>query len=134
VKAQLAIAESRLHPGFAAKFRTLARPVLDSLTRIEETIYQVHSRASEDPLNFPIRLNDKLAALASYVDDGNGRPTAQDYKVFEGLATQLAKELLSLRTTLRALDRLNALLGDAGAPSITPSTAELPQPPSLIRE
>jgi hypothetical protein len=134
VKTRLVIAESRLRPGYAEKFRALARPLADSLSHIEERLYQVQSRSSEDPLNFPIQLNDKLAALASYVDDGNGRPTAQDYEVFDELATQLARELRAFRTTLRALDRVNALLGDAGVAAIEPSSAELPQPPSPIRE
>jgi hypothetical protein len=134
VRTQLAAAKPRLDPDHAREFRALARPLVDSLARIEETIHQVHSRSSEDPLNFPIRLNDKLAVLASYVDDGNGRPTAQSYEVFDELATQLGGELRALRNTLRALDRVNALLANAGLPAIVPSSAELPQPSSLIRE
>src|SRR5437762_14223156 len=35
-----------------------------NLTSVEESLYQTKNRSSQDPLNFPIRLNNKLAALA----------------------------------------------------------------------
>ncbi|GAB4401550.1 MAG: hypothetical protein OHK0053_24390 [Microscillaceae bacterium] len=35
------------------------------LTRIEETLYQTKNRSGQDPLNYPVRLNNRLSALAS---------------------------------------------------------------------
>ena len=108
-----------------ADYRAMAGALADTLSRIEETIYQVHSKAAEDPLNYPIRLNDKLAELLSYVDNSSTRPTAQDTAVFRDLAMLLAAQLRALHTTLGELRRVNALLHDAGVAEIVPSTDEL---------
>jgi hypothetical protein len=108
----------------ATEYRTMAAALEDNLSRVEGAIYQVRSRAAEDPLNYPIRLNDKLAELLSYVDNGNSRPTAQDHAVFRDLATQLARQLDAMHVALRGLGPVNALLRDAGLAEIVPSTEE----------
>jgi hypothetical protein len=40
-----------------------------NLRDIEETLYQTKNQSSQDPLNFPIRLNNKLAALGGVYDE-----------------------------------------------------------------
>ena len=40
-----------------------------NLTAIEETLYQTKNQSNQDPLNFPIRLNNKLAALGGVVGE-----------------------------------------------------------------
>ncbi|MFW5947720.1 MAG: WD40/YVTN/BNR-like repeat-containing protein, partial [Gemmatimonadota bacterium] len=86
-----------------------------SLDDVEGEIYQVRNRSNQDPLNYPIKLNNKLAALMGVVQGNPGRPTAQSYEVFEVLADQLdtQRERLSelLETDLR---RLNGLLEARG--------------------
>ncbi|HEX6809923.1 MAG TPA: glycosyl hydrolase [Gemmatimonadaceae bacterium] len=101
-----------------------ATALADSLTHIEQAIYQVRTRASEDPLNYPIGLNDKLAELAAYTGAGNARPTAQDYAVFTELATRLDTQLRRLRTTLGGLKSINSALGKAGASPIVAGIAK----------
>ncbi len=61
----------------------------DKLSTIEEEIYQVRNRANEDPLNFPIKLNNIIAALARTVETGDYPPTEQDYEVFRILTGRL---------------------------------------------
>ena len=63
------------------------------LTDIEGEIYQHRNRSSQDPLNFPIRLNNKLAALQGVVEAGDGAPTAQSVAVFEDLSGRLEIQL-----------------------------------------
>ncbi|HTU99388.1 MAG TPA: hypothetical protein VMF13_02540, partial [Luteitalea sp.] len=63
------------------------------LTDIEGEIYQHRNRSSQDPLNFPIRLNNKLAALQNVVEAGDGAPTAQSVAVFDDLSTRLDVQL-----------------------------------------
>ncbi|MGH7621980.1 MAG: hypothetical protein ACREMU_06535, partial [Gemmatimonadaceae bacterium] len=106
-------------------FREKAAALATALSHIEDSIYQVRTRSSEDPLNYPIGLNDKLAELASYVDDGNSRPTAQQYAVYRELSARLDPQLRALHTTLRDLTALNSILRAAGLPEIVPSTKEL---------
>ena len=64
-----------------------------SITKIEETIYQTKLRSGQDPLNYPIRLNDKLAGVLSNVSSGTFRPTEQSREVFRYLSGQLDAEL-----------------------------------------
>jgi hypothetical protein len=66
------------------------------LTEIEGEIYQHRNRSSQDPLNFPIRLNNKLAALQGVVESGDGAPTAQSVAVFDELSGRLDIQLKRL--------------------------------------
>jgi photosystem II stability/assembly factor-like uncharacterized protein len=66
------------------------------LTDIEGEIYQYRNRSSQDPLNYPIKLNNKLAALQSIVENGDYRPTAQDYAVFKELSARLDAQVARL--------------------------------------
>lgn len=73
-----------------------AKDILKKLTEIEEALIQTKVRSEEDPLNFPIRLNNKLAGLGSYVDSADGPPTAQAYIVFNDLQSQIDAQLAKL--------------------------------------
>ena len=63
---------------------------------MEGEIYQYRNRSSQDPLNFPIRLNNKLAALQGIVESGDYKPTDQSYAVFKDLSAQLDQQLARL--------------------------------------
>ncbi len=54
-----------------------------ALDEIEGEIYQVRNRSNQDPLNFPIKVNNRLANLLSMSERGDGRPTSGMYEVFE---------------------------------------------------
>ena len=66
-----------------------AKALDQKLTAVEEALYQTKNRASEDPLNFPIKLNNKLAHVLSVVQSSDNQPTQQSYMVYEDLATQV---------------------------------------------
>ena len=68
------------------------------LTAIEGEIYQYRNRSSQDPLNYPIRLNNKLAALQGIVETGDYKPTDQSYAVFKELSERLDKQFGQLDT------------------------------------
>ena len=85
------------------------------LTRIEEDLYQVRNRSGQDPLNFPIRLNNRLAALQRSVETGQSRPTAASYQVLRELSADLDGELAQLDALIRDdLPKLNTLIVAAG--------------------
>ena len=67
--------------------------LIAAISQIEENLYQVKNQSSQDPLNFPIKLNNKLAALMRVVESGDYKPTAGSYKVFAELKAELATEL-----------------------------------------
>ena len=73
----------------------LSNSLVKDMTMIEETLYQTKSKSSQDPLNFPIRLNNKLAHLNSLTRIGNYAPTQQaiDFKneIVKEIDIELAK-------------------------------------------
>ena len=90
--------------------KTAAESFATRLTDIEGEIYQHRNRSSQDPLNYPIRLNNKLAALQGTVESGDARPTDQSYAVFKELSgrldTQLARLEGFLKTELPAFNKI----------------------------
>ncbi len=92
--------------------KAVAQTLTDKLTDVEGEIYQYRNRSSQDPLNYPIRLNNKLAALQGIVESGDNRPTDQSYTVFKDLSSRLDQQVARLdalvRTELTALNKILA--------------------------
>jgi hypothetical protein len=90
--------------------RDLASKIDSTMTSVEEAIYQTKNRSSQDPLNFPVRLNDKLANLMGQTVEGDFPPTQQATEVREMLFRlsdeQLAKWKALKEKELPALNRL----------------------------
>jgi len=68
----------------------------ERLHAVERALYQVQNRSGQDPLNFPIKLNNRIAALGRSVQTGDARPTEGAYKVFKELSAELDQELQRL--------------------------------------
>ncbi len=110
----------------AETVRRAAGPMLRELDAVEREIYQVRNESSQDPLNFPIRLNNKIAALAGVVGSAEARPTRQSYEVFRILSDSLAIQTTRLRSALDTLlPRLNQELQRAGLAAVVPSPDEM---------
>jgi len=77
-----------------------ADSMVADMTLVEEALYQTKNRSGQDPLNFPIRLNNKLAAVGGVVASGNYRPTDQAYVVRDELVAQINSELGKWTTIL----------------------------------
>src|SRR6185312_14141874 len=60
-----------------------AEALTKSVTSVEEALYQTKNQSNQDPLNFPIRLNNKLSALGGVVASAEASPTAQSYAVYD---------------------------------------------------
>jgi photosystem II stability/assembly factor-like uncharacterized protein len=88
---------------------TFADTLVKDLTKIEETLYQTKSKSGQDPLNFPIRLNNKLAHLNSLTRIGNYAPTQQaiDFKneITKEIDVELAKLSTLFKTGVTALNK-----------------------------
>src|SRR5439155_26299419 len=89
------------------------------LTAIEETLYQTKAKSSQDVLNFPIRLNNKLVSAAGAVAMGDKRPTEQALAVKDDLTAAIDAELSKLRTLMESdLPRFNAMLAQKKVPGV----------------
>ncbi|WP_282074859.1 WD40/YVTN/BNR-like repeat-containing protein [Maribacter aquivivus] len=70
-----------------------AKAMKDKLGEVEKALYQTQNRSGQDPLNFPIKLTNKLGHLNSLVSIGDFPPTEQDVAVKNELTTKINKEL-----------------------------------------
>jgi hypothetical protein len=95
-----------------SRLRQAAEALVAKVSTIEEELYQVRNRSPKDPLNFPVRLNNRISALQRVVESAEAKPTDQCYTVFELLSADLAAQLAALDaavgTDLPALNRLLA--------------------------
>jgi photosystem II stability/assembly factor-like uncharacterized protein len=98
IKAQIA---DRERQATDPALKTAAQGLADRFTDVEGEIYQHRLRSGQDPLNYPIRLNNKLAALQGVVESGDYRPTEQSYAVFKDLSARLDKQLSQLDALIK---------------------------------
>ena len=70
--------------------------LLETITPIEEALYQTQNESRQDPLNYPIRLNNKLTSLMRTAAVGDARPTAGAIAVKNELSTAIESELAQL--------------------------------------
>jgi photosystem II stability/assembly factor-like uncharacterized protein len=96
-----------------------AKGLIQKLTAVEEELYQTKNRASEDPLNYPIKLNNKLAHVLGVVTSSDDQPTQQSYMVYEDLATRVNAQLRGLNSLLTTeLAVFNKLVRDSNVPAV----------------
>ncbi len=70
-----------------------AKDIDSTITAIEKELYQTKNRSRQDPLNFPIRLTNKLAHLNSLTGNGDYPPTEQAIEVKNELVGEIDKLL-----------------------------------------
>lgn len=88
-----------------------ARSLNEKLSAVEGEIYQVKNRSSQDPLNYPIKLNNKIAALQGVIESADARPTDQSREVFKMLSDKLDIQLGKMDAIIKTdLPKLVALL------------------------
>ena len=95
--------------------------ISDSLTTIENVLVQTKAVAFQDLLNYPVKLNNKIASLASVAASADRRPTQQVYDLFATLKRQadaqcdrvdviIAKNLVDVNERIATL-KLPAIAG-----------------------
>jgi photosystem II stability/assembly factor-like uncharacterized protein len=98
------------------------------LQAVEEELYQTKNQSSQDPLNFPIKLNNKLAALGAIVAGADAQPTQQSYELYDELAARIDAQLRQLNKLMTDdLRAFNALVRSSDIPALilkpTPAAA-----------
>ena len=103
-----------------------AKALSTKLTAVEEALYQTKNKSNQDPLNYPIRLNNKLAALAGVVGGAESKPTRQSVEVFRVLSDSLAIQTGKLKRALdTGLPPINREIERLDLKPIVPSTEEI---------
>ncbi len=120
----------KVPPKKKAELQKLADGLLQPLTVVEEEAYQVKNRSGQDPLNYPIKLNNKIAALSGVIESADSKPTDQSVEVFNELAAQLDAQLQKMQDTLKTeLPRLNAALKREKIDAVDPNAKPAPPAP-----
>jgi hypothetical protein len=89
------------------------------LRAVEEELYQTKNQSSQDPLNYPIRLNNKLAALGGIVASADAQPTEQSYALYDELASKIDAQLRLLNQVMTDdLRGFNALVRSSDIPAV----------------
>jgi hypothetical protein len=95
----------------AAKLEAEGEALAARMTAVEEALIQPRAHASEDALNFPVRLNNMLAALGALTADGDAPPTDQDAAMFTELKVECDRQLAEWANIQAELDRFAATAG-----------------------
>ncbi|MEM1188604.1 MAG: glycosyl hydrolase [Pseudomonadota bacterium] len=104
----------------AASLAKLAEAFKANLSAVEQELYQVRNVSPQDPLNFPIKLNNRLAYLQKSAESGDGLPTQGQLDVFALLKGELDDQLTILDGVVaRELPKLNAALTAQGLESVS---------------
>lgn len=89
----------------------LAKNILDEMKKVEEELYQTKNRSNQDPLNFPVRLNNKLAAVAGEASSSDFRPNDQTIAVRNEISEKINVQLKTLEKIFTdKLPKLNELV------------------------
>ena len=71
------------------------------------------------PLNYPIRLNNKLAAISGVVASSDAAPTDQSYAVYQDVVSKIDAQLQKLDAIIRTdLPAFNKLVRDQDVPAV----------------
>lgn len=101
------------------ELKSFADSINKKMAAIEETLYQTKARSSQDVLNYPIRLNDKLSGVFDVANSGNMAPSKQVRDVYSDLASQIDAELQKLKNIKeKDIPAFNEMIRQKAAPVI----------------
>jgi hypothetical protein len=116
IKEDLGFLKSKI--GTDPQFKSLSDLVKqfeEELTTHENNIHQTKNRSVQDPLNYGIKMNNRLAHLMVEQAQGDFRPTEQGEEVRQALTKLVDEELGRLRSTIdKNVDRVNNLAKEKG--------------------
>lgn len=100
-----------------AELVTKAKELKEQFSSVEKALYQTQNRSGQDPLNFPIRLTNKLAHLNSLVSLDDFGPTDQDRVVKAELTAKIETELNTFNALIDSeIDAFNKAFNEKQLP------------------
>ncbi len=111
--------KDRLSKSTDARLKAAGDRLSADLSAVEEEIYQVKNQSGQDPLNFPIKINNRLASLLGAVNRGDGKPIANAEPIFNDLSAELKVQTDRLQQVIAAgVPAFNAEAKRAGVPPL----------------
>ncbi|MBL0233373.1 MAG: glycosyl hydrolase [Chitinophagaceae bacterium] len=119
VRAQINDFVGRQGKDIPKEVKSMADSINKKMTVIEETLYQTKSKSGQDPLNYPIRLNDKLSGVFGAANSGITAPSKQVKEVYQELATQCDVQINAMKKIQEDdLVKFNQLIREKALPVI----------------
>ena len=116
IKADLTFLKTKI--GSDVQYKELSDAVKkfeDDLTAHEDNIHQTKNRSVQDPLNYGIKMNNRLAHLMYEQAKGDFPPTKQGEEVRQILTKMVDDELSKLHNTIdKNADRINSMAKEKG--------------------
>jgi len=116
IKEDLAFLKTKI--GSDAQYKELADAVKkfeDELTVHENNIHQTKNRSVQDPINYGIKMNNRLAHLMVEQAQGDFPPTQQGEEVRQMLTKLVDEELSKLNNTIdKNAERINTMAKEKG--------------------
>jgi photosystem II stability/assembly factor-like uncharacterized protein len=82
VRSQITNLKTRLGKDIPKELTDLAKEIDKKSTAVEEALYQTKAKAFQDVINYPIKLNDKLAGVFDAANSGYAKPSKQVKEAF----------------------------------------------------
>ena len=119
VRTQISDFTSKLDTATNKELKIQGDSINKQLTSIEEALYQTKSKSFQDVLNFPIRINDKLAGLFGVAASGQNPPSKQARETLADLGGQADEQLAKLKKIMEVdLKAYNKLINEKQVPVI----------------
>ncbi len=119
----------------APRLKRSAAAINAALAAAERELYQVKNQSGQDPLNFPVRLNNQMAGLASVAGSGPYRPTDQSVAVYEEVSSLIEVQLQKIRKVLtEELNKFNQEAKRAGQAPVVPKADDAPPRPTVTAD
>ena len=105
--------------GSVRQWKRYAPTCAAAVKKVEEEIIQVKIKSGQDALNYPIKLNDKIASLSGVIASADTRPTQQSHDVFNELSGSLDSLLAKYKKiTETDLAAFNSLVKNMEIPAV----------------
>ncbi|MEM6297620.1 MAG: glycosyl hydrolase [Bacteroidota bacterium] len=102
------------------EIQTQGKAIVEKLTEVEKALYQTKNRSRQDPLNFPIKLGNKLAHLTSLVSMGDFAPTKQAEEFRKEVTAAIDAELAKYQEVMdKEIPAFNKLVREKEVPAVS---------------
>lgn len=94
VRSQIGTLKNNLKDDYPDDLDSLGKNIIKNLSKIENELYQTKAKSFQDVLNYPIKLNDKLASLFNAANQETA-PTKQVKDAYREIARLIDEQLIS---------------------------------------
>ncbi len=120
VRAQLEEKRKQWKADTIPALKSLLDSTMSELSSIEEALHQTKAKSSQDVLNYPIRLDDKLSGLYNQVRAGSGGVSKQAEEAFAEIGGKVRAQLSRLKTVeAKQVPAINQLALEWKLPAIS---------------